>query len=304
MKVVIALVLLGIIQISVGSSYPVATPSHGRQAVHGWLILPIEQDLPNWQDTATPVDAWYSHHTPEFFFDSPHDFQIIVRGTLTPLPFAMNETLPIKMPYPPATELIGNEYTFTPPPPFSLNDLLNGDITILQGTVYNGSFDTSYERIPINIARFDINELTTTVWLNYSSSVVPYEYLTYYSYPRAVTWNNNVDQYYYLSHTIHAAPDFNSIVQAKVDLTSCSCINNDNSCPSSEEEWYNEISNGGKVWIFENIPNLIQYRLYPTTTNSEVIGLTNDNSMMCKFQILEEIHCVVGPAFGTPCTPL
>eukprot|EP01111_Echinosteliopsis_oligospora_P015841 TRINITY_DN6397_c0_g1_i1.p1 TRINITY_DN6397_c0_g1~~TRINITY_DN6397_c0_g1_i1.p1 ORF type:complete len:151 (+),score=32.00 TRINITY_DN6397_c0_g1_i1:24-455(+) len=107
--------------------YPVPIPSGGRMAVHGWLILPWDQVEPV-NDPTTPVPAWFVHHTPEFWTDSPHNFQIILGGTLTPMSVAENTTDVIPLPYPPASDLLVDEFTFTPPPPFSLNDLLSGDI--------------------------------------------------------------------------------------------------------------------------------------------------------------------------------
>ena len=283
---------------ALASNYPVPTPAHGRQAVHGWLILPLEQDLPNWKDTSEPVQAWFSHHVPEFYTQSPHDFQIIVRGTLTPLPFAGNETFPIILPYPPKHQTVGHEFTFTPPPPFSLNDLLNGDLTVLQGVVYNGSFDTSYERKSMNIAKYNIEELTTAVYLNYSSEVVPFTYLTYYSYPRTQTWNGNSQQHFYLSHFIHAAPDFNQIIQGIIDLSQCVCLSW-YGCPSSMEDWYNELNAGGIVWTFEGMSNIIENRLLPSS--GTVSGYLASKELSCPFTISEEIHCTVGPGFAETC---
>ena len=282
------------------NQYPVPIPLHGRQAVHGWLILPLDQNLPNWHDTSAPVDAWFSHHVPEFYTHSPHDFQIILRGQLTPLPHAGNEILPIMLPYPPKHDLLGDEYSFTPPPPFSLNDLLSGALTELQGVVYNGSFDTSYERIPMSIARLEIGDLTTAFWLNYSSAVIPYPTQQYFSYPRSVSWNNQPLQHYYMAHSIHAAPDFDQVIHVLVDLSSCNCTNSN--CDNTQEDIYNDLQVGGLSWNFVDIPNTLEDRLMPTG-NTWLVGetLSSSTNYICSVQVLEEIHCMIGPGFAQKC---
>jgi len=151
------------------AQYPVPIPAGGRNAVHGWLILPWDQSYPN--DPLIPIYAWFVHHTPEFWTDSPHNFQIILAASIIPMSTADGETFAIDLPYPPESEMLVNEFTITPPPPFSLNNLLSGELTQLIGVVYNGSFDTTYERIPLAIATLDILELTTAVWLNISSAI-------------------------------------------------------------------------------------------------------------------------------------
>ena len=37
------------------------------------LILPWDQETPT--DPTTPIGAYFVHHTPEFWTDSPHNFQ-------------------------------------------------------------------------------------------------------------------------------------------------------------------------------------------------------------------------------------
>jgi hypothetical protein len=46
---------------------PVPTPVGGRLAVHGWLILPFDQEITS---PYSPVEAYLVHHTPEFPADS------------------------------------------------------------------------------------------------------------------------------------------------------------------------------------------------------------------------------------------
>jgi len=295
------LMVMGVLFVSLCvGDYPVPTPPHGRQAVHGWLIMPFDQHLPDWRDTGAPLEGWFSHHVPEFYPTSPHNFQIILRGQLMPLPHAGNVTVPIDIPYPPKNNLLGHEYTFTPPPPFSLNQLLNGDLTELQGVVYNGSFDTLYERIPVAIARFSILDLTRAVWLNDSSAMVPYQHLNYSSYPRSPTWNGNDEQHFYLAHNIHAAPDFDQIIHTSLNVSSCSMASGE---VLSEEQWYEVLSPGATSWIFPS-PNVLDNRLLPelvTDATAEVMWNGQTNEARCVMEVLEEIHCTVGPGFADRC---
>jgi len=273
-------------------SYPVPTPPGGRMAVHGWLILPIDQPHP--KIPTDPVYAWFVHHTPVFFTHSPHDFQIILYGSLVPLSVAENRTLAIDLPYPPAHQLVVDEFTITPPPPFSLNDLLNGNITQLLGVVYNGSFDTLYERIPMAIANFDILNLTTAVWLNYSHAIPNYPQLRYYSYPRKMPYVNNEEVInLYMSHEIHSPPDFDQVVHIQLALDNCTCDSCDNQWMSQQ------IQTPSAVWEFDNIPNNIDNRLMP---DNIVTGRIASSNITCnQIEVLEEIHCVVGPAFFKRC---
>ncbi|RYY69496.1 hypothetical protein EON63_23615, partial [archaeon] len=66
------------------SVYPVPTPAQGRMDVHGWLILPIDLPVDKLPNNSLPLvrPAWFNHHVPEFWHDSPHNFQIIFLGTI------------------------------------------------------------------------------------------------------------------------------------------------------------------------------------------------------------------------------
>jgi len=237
------------------------------------------------------------HHTPVFFTHSPHDFQIIFYGSLVPLSVAENHTLAIDLPYPPSQQLVVDEFTITPPPPFSLNDLLNGNITQLLGVVYNGSFDTLYERIPMAIANLEILNLTTAVWLNYSYVIPNYPQQRYYSYPRKMPFINDDEIInLYMSHEIHSPPDFDQVIHVQFALENCTCF-------SCDTLWMSQqIQTPSTVWEFYNIPNNINNRLMPSDI---VIGtLTNNNITCSQMVVLEEIHCVVGPAFADRCGPI
>jgi hypothetical protein len=90
----------------------------GRRDVHGWLILPFDQPKP--EDPTTPLKAWFSHHVPEFWLDSPHNFQIILEGLLYPVASVEKEYFGFHLPYSPNEDNLVYEYSFTPPSPFSL----------------------------------------------------------------------------------------------------------------------------------------------------------------------------------------
>ena len=209
--ILVTLVLVQII-VSEAQVYPVPIPKGGRTDVHGWLILPMEQPK---SENATGIHAWFSHHVPEFWTDSPHNFQIILKGTLYPIPCVEGDLYPISIPLPPMDELVTFEYSFTPPSPFSLNDLLSGAIVNLRGVYYNGSFDTPYERIPMSLATLHIEELTTAVYLDeFQNSSYPN--LQYLSYPRGGSGSKD----FYFAHDIHAQPDFDHVVHGTVDQCS------------------------------------------------------------------------------------
>jgi hypothetical protein len=110
------------------------------------------------------------------------------------------------------------EYSFTPPSPFSLNDLLSGQTTSLRGVYYNGSFDTPYERQASSLATLDIREMTTAVYLN-ETEQEGFQYLQYLSYPRGGMDSNH----FYFAHEIRAQPDFDHIVHGQIS----SCLGTD-----------------------------------------------------------------------------
>jgi hypothetical protein len=209
---VIFIALLGL---CFGKHYPVPIPEGGRFDVHGWLVLPIEQPKPT--DPSVPIEVWLSHHVPEFWTDSPHDFQIMIRGQIVPTPSVLDDIYVIDIPYPPANDLVVYEWSITPPSPFSLNDLLSGKITTLNGVFYNGSFDTSYERQPMTLGKMTVLDLTTAVYLN-ETEPEGYPDLQYLSYPRGSSSSNH----FYLAHQIHQQPDFDHVVHAVLD--NCSLL--------------------------------------------------------------------------------
>ncbi|UJR26272.1 hypothetical protein I4U23_007612 [Adineta vaga] len=280
----------------INAQYPVPTPPGGRMAVHGWLILPWDTNV-----TDGPIQAWFSHHVPEFWTDSPHNFQIILNGLLTPISCFNTESTaqPIPIPYPPRDNLLHYEYTITPPPEFSLNDLLLGTLTELKGVVYNGSFDTSYQRIPLALGTLTVRELTTAVYLNESKLIPSYPELRYLSYPRDMspTADTKPFQHVYLAHEIHSVPDFDHVVHASIDTTRCHC---ETKFPSlcNSQNLLQAIRTPGIEWAFPTLTNDLNSRLKPLMV---IRGRITSGPVLCPITILESIHCMVGPDFDTKC---
>ena len=209
---------------------------------------------------------------------------------------AENQTFVIDLPYPPQSELLVDEFTFTPPPPFSLNDLLSGRIEQLVGVVYNGSFDTLYERVPIALATLDITEMPTAIWLNISNQIPNYEQLRYFSYPRSRSVQTSGNADFYMSHEIHSMntnPDFDQVIHTQIDLDSCTC----KSC-SSVSEMFTLLSKPGIEWEIPSIKNSLSNRLMAP---QKVVAALTEQMIQCNMIVLEEIHCVVGPAFANRC---
>lgn len=274
--------------------YPVPTPAGGRNDVHGWLILPIEIDA---SDDSRPLTrpAWFSHHVPEFFHDSPHNFQIIFLGTISPTPAVAPspELSPLNLPLPPLDDLLTFEYSITPPSPFSLNDLLNHDIKSLYGVYYNGSFDTPYDRIPESLSVVKIEDLTTAVYLD-EAETSGYTNLTYLSYPRALPGiSKQSSDHFYLAHSIRAQPDFDHVAHGRI--TNCS------STTSSEIMVTKALNQGGLLWEVPGVANTLENKLKSGDVfEINTVG-AKEPTLRCQLVVLESIHCMIGPGFMENC---
>lgn len=145
--------------------------------------------------------------------------------------------------------------------------------------------------------------MTTAVYLNYSSNVKGYEYLTYYSYPRTEMFNNKSLQYYYFGHNIHKAPDFDQFVQVEIDLETCECDNT--KCISDQTGLdlfmlFEDFNVGGLNWTFIDIPNTLDSKLTPGKQYYGSLDNINFN-ITCPINVTEQIHCVIGPGFMETC---
>ena len=255
------LITLFALNLSEAKEYPVPIPLGGRTDVHGWLILPIDQPISNDNSTVQAVHAWFSHHVPEFWTDSPHNFQIILKGSLMPTSCVEGELYPIDIPHPPADVLINYEYSFTPPSPFSLNNLLNGNIKKLNGMFYNGSFDTPYERIPQSLSTLTIEQLTTTLYLDeFEKNSFPH--LRYLSYPRSLM--PSASGHFYFAHEIHAQPDFDHVVHGIVG--DCSS--------STSADIVSILSRPGSSWEVIGTPNTLEYKLQAEQVGNSFLAIS------------------------------
>lgn len=272
------------------SVYPVSTPAGGRDDVHGWLILPI--DVPKSSNNSLVRPAWFSHHVPEFDHNSPHNFQIVLLGTISPTSSVgpESELLPLNLPVLHGDDRLIYEYSITPPSPFSLNDLLNGDIKVLNGIYYNGSFDTPYDRIPESLSTVKILDLTTAVYLD-EFEPNPYTDLTYLSYPRALPEiSHAVSDYFYLAHSVRAQPDFDHVVHG----TMKNCV----SKTLSDDLVAKELNRGGIAWKVPGVANVLENKL----KGGDVFDITSTSKdITCQLTVLESIHCMIGPWFMDNC---
>jgi len=286
-----------IISSTIYGNASIPLPPGGRNSVHGWLILPTEQPTPSNSDPFMPVAAYFSHHTPEFWTDSPHDFQIVLFGIMESMSTDGHITFPIPLPYPPETDFLRNEYTITPPNPFSLNDMISGSITQLLGVVNNGSFDTPYERYAMSIAKLSIKQLTTVVYLDNSTAIPAYPELRYYHYPRSTAKPPAFGRLHaYMAHQIHAVPDFDQVIHSTINLNTCTCTG----CKTNDEI-QTALGTAGSVWIFNNTVNSVKERLHSLSTFYPVMVTSTGAHITCLVDVIEEIHCVVGPAFADNC---
>jgi hypothetical protein len=126
----------------------------GRFSVHGWLHLPTDECEELHQKNNSVVCGFWSHHTPEFYRSSPHNFNIIIQATVElHMPVAT-------VPGPPLAS------SFTPTG-FSLNNLItNSPPGVPSGTFYNGSYLGAYPRVPVSGGHFAL-ENPHTSWVHY-----------------------------------------------------------------------------------------------------------------------------------------
>lgn len=267
----------------------------GRSSVHGWLWMPTMisgERAPNPQ----VLRGYWSHHTPEFWTNSPHDFQLLLHAEValqTPLP---------QLPFAETNVTVGNEYTFTPPYDFSLNDMIEGRPLQLVGNFFNGSFDTTFERVKMSNAKFvgTVQSIAVVHYLNITSKD-SVSALPYLSYPRVeaapcASCDRLAKFDIYLAHLIHTAPDFDQIVHAHVNLTACEGATEDLLLAAQEV---------GATWTMDR-SNVLDERLRSgeRATATLVPEFRASSSLVCPVEVLEEMHCVVGPAFGPRCDGL
>ncbi|MDP2439181.1 MAG: hypothetical protein Q8P67_25820 [archaeon] len=266
---------------------------NGRVSVHGWMWLPW--DRPSGALPTDPLLGWFYHHTPEFFTDSPHNFEIMLSAALTLKNSSVTDTLP----FPPKTQLVGTEYVFTPPQ-FSLDQLITSQLTSFQGPFTNGSFDTT-QRYTLSQGQLDVYRLATVHYLS-AFATAAYDALPYLSFPRdpAGGLRSSSPLHFYFLHLLEVSPDFDQIIHVTLDPASCSFVPGD--IPS-------DLLRVGATFSVVGSSNSVYSRL--TAVNSNVtVQLMTENTQSsavhtkCTIQVLEEIHCVTVPDSFTNCPPV
>jgi hypothetical protein len=265
---------------------------HGRVSVHGWLWLPVE-DGSTQKNTGDKqaFPGWFYHHTPEFFWDSPHNFEIMVFGELL-LDHSVS-----RLPFPPKYSLVGTEYVFTPPE-FSLDELITLDLRNFYGKFTNGSFDTP-QRYLLSMATFTVQKLVTAHYL-FANATNGYPALPYLSYPRnLVDKNTNGPHHLYFLHLLEKSPDFDQIIHVTVDPKSCLWISGDS---------LSDLTAPGATFEIPNSENHVLHRLVPSQSTVSVDLVTEANRegkrTRCQAKVIEEIHCVVVPDSFANCPPV
>ena len=247
-------------------------PPNGRVSSHGFVILPLDRS----------DYVWLSHKP---MFKSPHDFQLVFRAIIT------NSTVnPI--PLPTNVSEIRTQWTLEPGE-WSLNNLINGNITSFRSKLYSGDFEQGGQylcNVTINIIR----PLLTVIQLN-ESEVEPYQPLRYTSY---LLTNSTVSPkpliHLYLLHQIRVQPDFDAIVHAVIDPSNCTT-------DIDRNKLNNLLEQNGNEWAFHGIDNDIGDRLTPASGLVHAQLLGDIYSTSCKMQIFADIQCTIGPDFYDIC---
>jgi hypothetical protein len=290
----------------------------GRTDVHGWLYLPTDctttatttsatDDVAAAEDAACDqLNGYWYHHTPEFFTDSPHDYMVMLRGSLQ----VQTSDWLSEFPFPPEHALLGTEYTFTPPE-FSLDSLLIGQLpaSTWHGHFQNGSFDTPQRYNLSGKAQLSVEGPPLHIhYLNGSTSgVTTYSHLPYISFPRTVYTNNSATTttttttvvHLYWVHLLSATPDFDQVVHVSIDPASCVFAQNGDEVA--------DVLSVAATFLIENTQNAVLDRLSPADqTLIATLKTANGPDAMgqytqCKVQVLEEIHCVDVPDSFEPC---
>jgi len=256
----------------------------GRIDYHGWLWLPIDNS-----QSDSKLVGWFYHHTPEFFHNSPHDFEIM---TFAELELEKNVQ---GLPFPPQINLLGNEYVFTPPA-FSLDLLILQKEFKYHGRFTNGSFDT-HQRYLLSDGTLQIKYLPTVHYLE-ANAPAGYHNLVYLSYPRKLMTTDDEIQHFYLLHLLEKSPDFDQLVHVSINITTCVWKNH--------EDLADLAAIGATYQI--NIFNDVYQRLYPRQSDFTLNLITQKSRGMtsltqCSMTVLEEVHCVVVPDSFARCPP-
>jgi hydroxyacylglutathione hydrolase len=243
-------------------------PPDQRVSTHGFILMP----------TDASGCVWLSHKP---MFQSPHDFQLVFLAHIT------NSSVD-PVPLPTNISQLNTQWTIEPDR-WSLNNLINGDLTSFRTKLYRGDFEqggTYLCDVTINI----IEPLLTVIQLN-ASNIEPYQPLRYMSYPLSMS-TTRIDVY--LLHQIRVQPDFDSIVHATINPINCTTDIDRTQLVDLLEQTDNE-------WAFPGINNTVSDRLTRASrfVRAELLG--DIYSTICMMYIVEEIQCTIGPDFYDDC---
>jgi hypothetical protein len=152
-----------------------------------------------------------------------------------------------------------------------------------------------------------------------STDVIPQ--LTYLSYPRDEAFSDLISVTppvghllleVYLAHLIHTNPDFDQIVHGTIALHEChqshkrSSIRGDALNVSVSKEFLLDAVKVGGTWSIESRENNVKSRLQGGDAVHATLVHKDGryNAIKCPIHLMEELHCVTGPAFGPTCEPL
>ncbi|CAF0888343.1 unnamed protein product [Rotaria sp. Silwood1] len=247
-------------------------PSDGRMAEHGFILLPL----------STLGLVWISHKP---MFRTPHDFQLVFTARVTYS--NLNHLL-----LPTNTSILQNQWTILPDL-WSLNNLLNGNMTTFSAQFFIGNFEQGGQYL-CNITLEIVWPPLTVIRLN-ASEIEPYRPLRYSSYFLSNTIvNNQTVIHLYLLHQIHVQPDFDTIAHAIIDPLDCTT-------DIKREKLLDLLTKNGNEWAFPGLDNELSDRL---TASSGVVRaqlLGDIYSTVCSMFIIEEIQCTLGPDFYDNC---
>ncbi|CAF0727850.1 unnamed protein product [Adineta ricciae] len=254
------------------SELPPLTPG-GRVANHGFILLPLDR----------LGYVWISHKP---MFKAPHDFQLVYLASVT------NSTVD-PLPLPTDITQLSTQFTIEPKESWSLNDLINGNITSFRTKLYAGNFEQGGQYL-CDVTITVLRPLLTVVQLN-ETEVEPYQPLRYSSYLLSNSTVAKDDHIHvFLLHQIRVQPDFDAIVHAIINPANCTTDIDRSQLNALLEQNENE-------WAFHGIDNDIGDRLTRASGLVRAQLLGDVYSTMCTMSIVAEIQCTIGPEFFEDC---
>ena len=213
------------------SELPLLPPDQ-RVSVHGFILMPLDK----------LGYVWISHKP---MFRAPHDFQLVFLALIT------NSTVD-PLPLPTNISRLNGQWTIEPDE-WSLNNLLNGNLTSFRTKLYTGDFEQGGSYL-CNITVNVIQPFLTVQQLNMSEveAYQPIRYISYLLSNASLAADNHL--HFYLLHQIRVQPDFDSIVHVLINPMNCTTDLNRGQLPGLLEQ-------NGNEWAFPGIGNGVDTRL-------------------------------------------